>query len=92
MWEEIYSSAIPVKAGEKNAKSRVELYDVAYWPEGSALCFFFSPTPISRKSEILPHSPVNVIGMIKSWPSDVQKFLRPVQESHVDKKIRIVLH
>ncbi|MEO9295908.1 MAG: cyclophilin-like family protein [Nitrososphaera sp.] len=84
--DEIYSSAIPVKADEKNAKSKVELYDVAYWPEGSALCFFFGPTPISKAGEILPYSPVNVIGTIKSRPPDVQRFLRSVKESHVDKK------
>lgn len=89
--EEIYSSEIPVKAGEENAKSRVELYDVAYWSQGSALCFFFGPTPISRKGEILPYSPVNVIGSIKSRPANVSKFLQSVQESHVDKKIPVVL-
>ena len=89
--DEIYSSAIPVKADEENAKSKVELYDVAYWPQGSALCFFFGPTPISKKGEIVPYSPVNVIGTIKSRPPNVSEFLQSVQESHLDKKIPIVL-
>lgn len=89
--DEIYSSAIPVKVGEKNAKSKVELYDVAYWPGGSALCFFYGPTPISKKGEIFPYSPVNLIGTTKSQPANVQKFLQSVKESHVDKKVPIIL-
>lgn len=62
---EIYTESIPVKAEEENAKSVVELYDVAYWPPGQALCLFYGPTPIS-KDEIKPYSPVNVIGKIKN--------------------------
>jgi hypothetical protein len=89
--DEIYSSAIPVKAGEENAKSKVEVYDVAYWPKGSALCFFFGPTPISKAGEILPYSPVNVIGTVKSRPSDVQKFLKSVKELHVDREVPVIL-
>lgn len=92
LWgDEIYSGATPVKVGAENAKSAVELFDVAYWPEGSALCFFYGPTPISKKGEILPYSPVNVVGKIKSRPQDVRKFLQAVQESHVDKNVPIVL-
>ena len=78
--DEIYSSAIPVKVGEENAKSKVELYDVAYWPEGSALGFFYGPTPISKNGEIFPYSPVNLTGTIKSRPANAQKFLQSVKE------------
>ena len=63
--EEIYTEPIPVRAEEENAKPVVELFDVAYWPPGQALCLFFGPTPIS-KDEIRPYSPVNVIGKIKN--------------------------
>jgi len=63
--EEIYTEPIPVRAEEENAKPVVELFDVAYWPPGQALCLFFGPTPISR-DEIRPYSPVNVIGKIKN--------------------------
>jgi hypothetical protein len=39
--------------------------DLAYWPEGSAICLFFGPTPISKSpEEILPYSPVNIVGKI----------------------------
>ena len=88
--DEIYSSILPVKAGAENEKSKVELYDVAYWPHGSALCFFFGPTPICRKGEIVPYSPVNVIGTIKARPPKVSEFLRSIQELHSDKKIPII--
>jgi len=42
----------------------VNLNDVAYWPSGKAICLFFGPTPIGKKGEIKPYSPVNVIGKI----------------------------
>lgn len=63
--KEIYTEPIPVKAEEENAKSVVELFDVAYWPPGQALCLFYGPTPLST-DVIKPYSPVNVIGKIKN--------------------------
>lgn len=65
LWgEEIYTDESPIKEKEENAKSVVELNDVAYWPTGKAICLFFGPTPIGNKDEIKPYSPVNVIGKI----------------------------
>ncbi|HSB49923.1 MAG TPA: cyclophilin-like fold protein [Nitrosopumilaceae archaeon] len=65
LWgEEIYTDKSPIKEKEENAKSVVELNDVAYWPTGKAICLFFGPTPIGNKDEIKPYSPVNVIGKI----------------------------
>jgi len=64
--DELYTDPMPVKAKEENAKSLVELMDVAYWSLGQALCLFFGPTPISKGNEIKPYSPVNVIGKIVS--------------------------
>ena len=62
--EEIYFS-IPVKAPlEKNAQDLVRVNDLGYWPEGSAFCIFFGPTPISRGDEVRPASAVNVIGRV----------------------------
>jgi hypothetical protein len=71
--DELYTEPIPVKVGEENAKSLVNLMDVAYWPEGSALCLFFGPTPISKDNEIKPYSPVNVIGKIVSKENIAKK-------------------
>ena len=65
LWgEEIYTDESPIAQPEENAKELVELNDVAYWPNGRALCLFFGPTPIGEKGEIKPYSPVNIIGKI----------------------------
>jgi len=73
--EELYTNETPIAVKEENAKSLVELMDVAYWPPGKAICLFFGPTPIGKKDEIKPYSPVNVIGKIKATN---KKFLRDV--------------
>ena len=62
--EEIYSSPSPIDVPEENAKSPVSLNDVAYWPQGKAICLFYGPTPIGENGKITPASPVNVIGKI----------------------------
>ena len=62
--EEIYTDESPIIQSEENAKDLVNLNDVAYWPNGKAVCLFFGPTPIGKKGEIKPYSPVNVIGKI----------------------------
>ncbi len=65
LWgEEIYTNESPINVDEENPKAQVELYDVAYWPTGKAICLFYGPTPIGNKNEIKPYSPVNVIGKI----------------------------
>ncbi|MGI0011344.1 MAG: cyclophilin-like fold protein [Nitrosopumilaceae archaeon] len=75
--KEIYTNETPVVIGEENAKAVVELMDVAYWPPGKAICLFFGPTPIGKKDEIKPYSPVNVIGKIKTTD---KKFLKDVPD------------
>ncbi len=45
---------------EDNAKTEVNELDVAYWPEGRALCLFYGPTPIRKDGKILAYSPVNI--------------------------------
>jgi hypothetical protein len=72
---EIYTEPIPIKTEEENAKSVVELYDVAYWPPGQALCLFYGPTPLS-KDEIKPYSPVNIIGKIKNPDENILSKLK----------------
>ena len=64
---ELYADKTPIVAEEENAQSVVNELDVAYWPEGNALCLFYGPTPISKShDEILPYSPVNIVGKIVS--------------------------
>ena len=63
----LYTDKIPIVAEKENAQSVVKPLDVAYWPEGNALCLFYGPTPISKSpEEILPYSPVNIVGKIVS--------------------------
>ena len=62
--EEIYFE-IPVMTGLEDARETVELGDIAYWPQGNALCIFFGRTPVSEGDEIRPISPVNIIGRIE---------------------------
>lgn len=88
--DELYSEPTPVKIGKENAKTEAGLFDVAYWPEGSALCFFYGHTPMS-KQKILPYSPVNILGKIKTRPKDVSAFLDAVEKTHIAKKVPIVL-
>ena len=64
--DEIYSSKSPINQPEENAKSPVELNDVAYWPTGKAICLFYGHTPIGKPGEITPASPVNIIGKVIS--------------------------
>ena len=65
LWgEEIYTDESPINVAEENAKSLVQLFDVAFWPTGKAICLFYGPTPIGNKNEIKPYSPVNIIGKI----------------------------
>lgn len=65
LWgDEIYTEESPIHEKEENAKPLVELNDVAYWPTGKAICLFYGPTPIGKKGEIKPYSPVNVVGKI----------------------------
>jgi len=64
LWgEEIYFSidlSLELEAGQEV----VSIGDLGYWPQGSAFCIFFGPTPISQGDEIRPASPVNVFGKI----------------------------
>jgi hypothetical protein len=76
LWgDEIYFE-IPVEAGLENAREVVSLGDIAYWPQGSAMCIFLGKTPVSRGKEIRAVSPVNVIGGIKG----VEKLLGKVRQ------------
>jgi hypothetical protein len=89
--DELYTDETPVKAEEDDAESVVSLLDVAYWSEGSAICFFYGPTPISKQNKIIPYSPVNVVGRIKNMPADVKKFLASVEKLHINKNVPVEL-
>ena len=77
LWgDEIYTDESPVNVAEENAKSPVDLFDVAFWPSGRAICLFYGPTPIGNKNEIKPYSPVNVIGKISNADKQILSELK----------------
>jgi hypothetical protein len=63
--EEIYFR-VPVDAESEEPRPSVEIGDIAYWPPGKAVCIFYGPTPASKGDEIIPASPVNVVGRMVS--------------------------
>jgi hypothetical protein len=64
LWgDEIYFS-IPVKLKSEAGQELVSIGDLGYWPDGSAFCIFFGPTPVSHGGEIRPASPVTVFGRV----------------------------
>ena len=72
---EIYFS-IPVESGlDENAKEKVELGDLGYWPAGKAFCIFFGPTPMSGPGEIIPASSVNIVGKVTDDPKKFSKVM-----------------
>lgn len=66
LWgEEIYFP-IPLHLELEAGQELVSIGDLGYWPEGDAFCIFFGRTPISRRGEIRPASPVTVFGKVTS--------------------------
>jgi len=64
LWgEEIYFS-IPLSLELEAGQELVNIGDLGYWPDGSAFCIFFGPTPISQGDKIRPASAVTVFGRI----------------------------
>jgi hypothetical protein len=63
--DEIYFR-VPVDADLEDPKAVVELGDLGYWPTGHAFCIFYGRTPASGEKDIVPASPVDVIGRVTS--------------------------
>jgi hypothetical protein len=73
--DELYTDKTPIVAEEENAQSVVRSLDVAYWPEGNALCLFYGSTPITKSPDkILPYSPVNIVGRIITKDDNLDEF------------------
>jgi uncharacterized protein len=77
--DELYSEKTSIAEKEEDAKRQVNLFDVAYWPEGNALCLFYGPTPISDQEKILAYSPVNVVGRIISDEKEKDDILERIK-------------
>jgi hypothetical protein len=63
--DEIYFE-IPVKQGlAPDARTEMEIGEIAYWPPGKAFCIFWGPTPASSGETPVAASEVNPVGQIE---------------------------
>ncbi len=73
-WGEEYYGDCGINADlDRDAKEEMDIGEIAIWPVGSALCFFFGPTPASRGTEPRAASAVNPIGRIIDDPAPLRK-------------------
>lgn len=79
--DELYTEKTQIVEKEEDGKRQVNLFDVAYWPEGNALCLFYGPTPISEEGKILAYSPVNIVGRIIPHNNEKENILRKIKDS-----------
>jgi hypothetical protein len=63
--DEIYFQVPAQAALEPEAKSRVNVGDLAYWPSMPAFCIFFGATPVSHDGTPVAASAVNVFGRLE---------------------------
>jgi uncharacterized protein len=64
-WGDEFYFEIPVISPlDKTATKIVKIGDIGYWPPGQALAIFFGPTPLSRGTDPVPASEVNIVGKI----------------------------
>lgn len=64
-WGDEFYFEIPVRMPlDETATTKVKAGDIGYWPPGNALAIFFGPTPMSRGTEPVPASDVNIVGKI----------------------------
>jgi hypothetical protein len=63
--DEIYFHVNVQASLEPEARSRVDVGDLAYWPSMPACCIFFGPTPVSDDDTPKAASAVNVFGRLE---------------------------
>ena len=62
--DEVYFDA-PVSAElEEDARAAMDVGEVAFWPDGSAMAIFFGPTPVSTDGRPRAYSACNVLGEV----------------------------
>ena len=79
--DELYTERTQISANEENAKREVDYLDVAYWPEGNAICLFYGPTPISKDGQILAYSPVNIVRRINPRGNEKDELLKEIKDN-----------
>ena len=74
--DEIYFT-IPLDAPLEAPRATVDMGDLGYWPTGHAFCIFYGRTPVSGPDDIVPASPVDVIGRVTSDLSTLKGITDP---------------
>jgi hypothetical protein len=74
--DEVYFR-VPVDAELENPQQVVDIGDIGYWPTGRAFCIFYGKTPASSGDDIVPASPVDVIGRVTSDVSVLKGLAAP---------------
>lgn len=67
VWGDELHFDVPVHADLRSRPdARVKVGDLGLWAEGSALCIFFGPTPMSAAEDPVSAVPVTVVGRVES--------------------------
>jgi|Deesub1362A_J573_1020465.scaffolds.fasta_scaffold02244_8 hypothetical protein len=64
-WGDEYYFYTDIKVEEENSQTEMEIGDIAYWPEGRAICIFLGPTPVSSDDRPVAISPVNLFAKLE---------------------------
>jgi hypothetical protein len=72
--DEYYGDCGLAIAIDDSARDILEVGEIAYWPPGSALCFFFGPTPASTDERPRAASEVVPLGRITSDATALKSF------------------
>ncbi|WP_251331033.1 cyclophilin-like fold protein [Haloplanus pelagicus] len=63
-WGDELYFRVPVDVDAEDPRVAVDPGTIAYWPQGSALCLFWGPTPASTDATPRAASPVNVVARL----------------------------
>jgi hypothetical protein len=81
-WGDEYYGSCGISMGmEPDAREEMKVGELAFWPDGSALCIFFGPTPASQGDEPRAVGPVNPVGMIEGDPGRIAAVLKKLPAS-----------
>jgi len=72
--EEYYGDCGLAVELDDSAREIVEVGEIAYWPPGSALCFFFGPTPASTDARPRAASAVAPLGRFSGSVEALKSF------------------
>lgn len=63
-WGKEYYFYTDIEIEEENSQTEMEVGDIAYWPEGKAICIFLGLTPMSKDKPVAI-SPVNLFARLE---------------------------